>query len=555
MKRWTKIFLAAVVLIAAAVASLPLFINANTFRPQIETQLSSVLGRPVKLGDLQLKPFSGEIAAKDLTVADDPNFSTAPFLTAAELRIGIALRPLLFSRTLEIRSFELDSPQIRVLRAANGTWNFSTIAHATARAKANADAATKADAVSRPAPGSSTISSSALPDIKVARLSIQGARISASSLPSHGDPTVYENVNITVSDFSFESNFPFQLSANLPAGGTVRVTGHAGPLNREDAATTPGSAQLSVKGLDPVAAAFLDSSAGVSLVADLELHAASDGQILTTSGSVHMVNLKLRKGAAAAQQPIDLAYSGTHVLKQNSGVIQDASITLGGSAIHVTGTYQPLADGAQDPVLDLKMAGQGLPIDNLQSLMTAVGVRLPNNAVLKGGTLGLDVAIKGQAKALTIAGNVAADNTKMVGFDVGSKIHGIAALSGVKTGDTTNIEKLRATVRITNAAVIVSNIDAVIPEMGELNGSGTVSPANQLDFNFTVQVASAKGIGKVGVGLLTALNGSNSKGAKGVPMRVVGTPDEPVITADVGGAVGKKAKSVFGIFGAKKKDQ
>ena len=549
MKRWTKILIAVVVLIAAAIASLPLFINANTFRPQIETQLSAVLGRPVKLGGLKLKLFAGDIVAKDLTVADDPNFSSAPFLTASELHIGISLRPLIFSRELNIRSLEIDTPQISVMRAANGTWNFSSIAHATARARANAAANSSS------APTASTISASALPDIKVARLKIRGARIAASSLPLRGDPTVYENVNISVNDFSFESNFPFDLSASLPAGGTVNVTGHAGPINRQDAATTPASTQISVKGLDPVAAAFLDPNAGVSLVADLELHAASDGQMLTTSGTVHMVNLKLRKGAAAAQQPIDLAYSGTHVLKQNSGVIQDASITLGGSAIHVTGTYQSVVDGAQDPLLDLKMAGQGLPIDNLQSLMTAVGVRLPNNAVLKGGTLGLNVTIKGPPRDLTIVGNIAADKTEMVGFDVGSKIHGIAALSGVKTGDTTSIENLRATVRITNAGVTVSNIDATITEMGELNGSGTVSAADQLDFNLTVQVASAKGIGKVGVGLLTALNGSNSNGAKGVPMRVVGTPDEPVITADVGGVVGKKAKSVFGIFGSKKKDQ
>ncbi len=547
MKRWTKILIAVAVVIVAAIASLPLFINANTFRPQIEKQLTSVLGRPVKLGDLQLKPFRGVIDAKDLTVADDANFSTAPFITARELRIGISLRPLIFSHELNIRSFELSSPQIQVIRAANGTWNFSSIGHAIAVAKAGAGHAAAA--------GTAPVELAPVPDIKVSLVEIRDARISASSLPAHGDPTVYEHVNIAVHDFSFASDFPFDLSADLPAGGTVTVSGHAGPINRNDAATTPVSAQLSVKGLDPVAAAFLDPGSGVALVADLDLHAASDGQTLTTNGMVHMVNLKLRKGATASPSPVDLTYSGTHVLKQNSGVIQDASITLGGSAIHVTGTYQPLADGSEDPVLDLKMTGQSLPIDNLQSLMTAMGIRLPNNAVLKGGTLGLDMSMKGQAKALTIAGNIAADNTKMVGFDVGSKIHGIAALSGVKTGDTTNIATLRATVRITNAGVTVSNIDAIIPEMGELNGSGTVSPANQLDFNLTVQVASAKGIGKVGVGLLSALNGSNEKGAKGVPMRVVGTPDEPVITADLGHAVGKTAKSVLGIFGGKKKDQ
>jgi AsmA protein len=96
-----------------------------------------------------------------------------------------------------------------------------------------------------------------------------------------------------------------------------------------------------------------------------------------------------------------------------------------------------------------------------------------------------------------------------------------------------------------DGSIVVSDkIYAVIPAMGVLTGSGTVSPADRLDFNLVVKVASAKGVGKVGVGLLTKLNGSG--GASGVPMRVTGTPDDPYITADVGGVVQKKTKSIFG---------
>jgi hypothetical protein len=87
--------------------------------------------------------------------------------------------------------------------------------------------------------------------------------------------------------------------------------------------------------------------------------------------------------------------------------------------------------------------------------------------------------------------------------------------------------------------------------MGELTGSGTVSPDNQLDFNLRAKVASANGVRKVGVGFLTILNGGSS--GSGVPVRVTGTPDEPYITADVGGVVQKKAKSIASIFGGKKK--
>jgi hypothetical protein len=98
---------------------------------------------------------------------------------------------------------------------------------------------------------------------------------------------------------------------------------------------------------------------------------------------------------------------------------------------------------------------------------------------------------------------------------------------------------------------VVDKIDAVIAGMGELTGSGTVSPTDQLDFNLHVRVASAKGVGKIGVGLLTKLNGSADNGS-GVPMHITGTSDDPYITADVGGIVAKKTKSIVSVFGKKK---
>jgi AsmA protein len=542
VKRWTKSVLAVAGLIVVAIASIPVFVNANTFRPAIEKQLTTTLGRTVKLGDLSLPVFSGVLVAKDLSVSDDPSFSAAPFLTAKELRIGVSLRPLIFRHQVNLRSFQIESPQINLIHGANGAWNFSSIGHA-ASAGASASAANTAS-------GNTRAIAHPLPDLSIGRIAIEDGRAVVTTLPTRGEPSLYEHVNLTARDFSFAAKFPFELSASLPAGGTISVTGRIGPTNRDDAATSPADAQISVKGLDPIAAGFLSPDAGLSLLADVDLHAASDGQTLTTSGTAHIQNLKLRKGGAAAPKPLDLGYSGTHRLKENSGLIQDATVKVGDAAIRATGTYEPVEHGAEDSLLNLKLAGQSLPIDELQPLMTAAGVRLPNGSVLRGGTLSMNLAVTGQAKALVITGPIALDKTRLVGFDIGSKIHGIAALSGVKTGDTTEFEKLRVSVRITNAGVVANKIEAVIPAMGELTGSGTVSPADQLDFNLVVKVASATGIGKVGVGLLTKLNSLG--GASGVPLRVTGTPDEPYITADVGGLVQKKTKSIASIFGKKK---
>ncbi len=543
MKRWTKILLALVGLVVLGIASIPFFVNANTFRPTIEAQLTTTLGRSVKLGDLSLSLFSASLIAKDLSVADDPNFNAGPFLTAKEIRIGLLLRPLIFSRKVKVHSFQIISPQITLIRAVNGTWNFSSIGRLPAGGGI-------AGAVSRISKGSAT----EFPLLTVGRIVIEDGRVVIASIPAHGQPSVYEHMNLSVRAFSFDSQFPFELSANLPGEGTVDISGHVGPLNRVDAATSPADVQMSIKRLDPVAGGFLAHNAGLSFFADIEIRSASDGHVLTTNGTMHIQNLKLRKGAAAAPEPLDFAYRGTHLLKENIVQIEDAMAKIGDAAIHLSGTYRPVAMGTDDPELNLKLTGQNLPIDKLQHLMTAAGVRLPNGAVLRGGALALNLVIIGPTKSPVITGPIALDNTRLVGFDVGSKIHGIAALSGLKTGDTTNIEKLRVSVRITNAIVVVDNIDAVIPAVGELTGSGMVSSADELDFNLVAQIDSAQGIGKVGAGLLTKLNGSDetSRNKSGVPVRVIGTPGNPNITADVRGILQKKKKSIAGFFGKKK---
>ncbi len=228
MKRWSKILIALVGLVVLVAALIPLFLNANTFRPAIQTQLGTTLGRRVTLGDLKLSLFSGSLIAKDLSVADDPNFSDAPFLTAKEVRIGVLLRPLIFSRVVELQSLLIKSPQITLIRAANGRWNFSSIA----RLHANGEVA---GAVSGILKGSAA--DLAIPT--VGRIVIEDGRVVIVSLPAHGQPSVYEDLKLDVRDFSLAAEFPFELSANLRGEGTVAVTGHVGPLNRVDAAASP----------------------------------------------------------------------------------------------------------------------------------------------------------------------------------------------------------------------------------------------------------------------------------------------------------------------------
>ena len=114
------------VLIVAAIA-LPFLVNVNSFRPQIESNLSSALGRPVKVGNLSLSILSGSVRADQLSIADDPKFSQAPFIQAKSLKVGVELMPLLFNKQLNITHIGIDHPEITLLRNRDGVWNFSSL--------------------------------------------------------------------------------------------------------------------------------------------------------------------------------------------------------------------------------------------------------------------------------------------------------------------------------------------------------------------------------------------------------------------------------------------
>jgi AsmA protein len=244
-------------------AAIPLFVNVNTFKPLIEEQLTTALGRQTKLGDLSLSLLSGTVVARDLTIADDPTYHTQPFVTAKEFRIGVQMRPLIFNRQILVNSLEIDTPQIHLVHAASGAWNFSTIGQSAA----NRTEQQKQQSI--------------MPDLSVDSFAIKDGHATVENLPATGAPLVYDQVNLTVHVFSFSKQFPFTLSAALPGEGTLTMTGKAGPINKQDAAKTTFDAQLALHHLDPVAAGFLDKSTGLSVLADIDAHAVSNGASAT----------------------------------------------------------------------------------------------------------------------------------------------------------------------------------------------------------------------------------------------------------------------------------
>jgi AsmA protein len=524
-KTWVKVVVVVAALFILVLILTPFLVNGETFRPTLESRLSAALGRQITLGHLSFSLLSGSLVAKDIAIADDPAFSTTPFLQARELKIGVELGPLIFHKEVRITRLTIDTPGIDLIQNQAGKWNFSSIGGS--------------------APPSSPQQPTSAPDLSVGELKITNGSATVASAPPTARPFVYSAINVTVKQFSFANSFPFDLAAKLPADGSITLTGTAGPISQKDTTATPVHANLHIAHLDPVAAGVVDASKGVSTVADIDAQIESDGTNLISSGKIKAAKLQLSPAGSPTPQPIDITYQISSDLVARTGKVSDISVRTGSVAAHVTGTYRMTP---QAIMLEMQLSAPNLPVDQLEQLLPAVGVKVPSGSSLHGGTLSASIAITGPATETTLTGPVEIDNTKLVGFDLGSKIQGMNPFG--RTGGGTEIQKLGATIDSTPQMTKITNIVVNLPQIGNATGSGTVSPVGALEFNLVATLNSNNAVGAVANlaanstaqvgGLIGGLLHRGSKAAApqasanhGIPITVTGTTTAPIIHANV----------------------
>ena len=518
---------------------IPHFINADALRPKVEAQLSSSLGRKVKLGHLSFSLFTGSLIAENISVADDPDFSAKPFLEARQLQLGIELGQFLFHHQVRITDLNVDSPVIHLIRARNGRWNFSSLGHAASPRHATAHPAQQQESI--------------IPALSVDEVKIKDGSATIASAPAAGKPVLCTDIDLALQQFSFMKPFPFQLSLKLPGDGAFQLSGTAGPVSQKDASDTPFQAAFVLKHFDPVAAGIVESGRGISTSADVNAQLASDGTNLTSSGKIEASRLRLARTGSPAPQPVHLDYTISDKMDARSGQVSDISIHAGSVAAHVTGSYR-LAGPAI--VLDLHLAAPNLPIDALEQLLPAFGVVLPSGSKLRGGTLSANLAITGPASATDTTGPVEVDNTQLSGFDLGSRIQGIRPFGGTSGG--TEIQKLTADLNSSPQSTQLSNISASVPQVGTATGSGTVSPSGALDFQLTARLNSSSVAGTVANGASGALGGLFGKSANhasnnGIPITITGTASHPTIRANASAMLKQATGGLAGSSSGQKK--
>ncbi len=507
MKRILKILALIVGILIVIVIALPFFVNANTFRPKLESELTDALGRQVKVGNLSLSLLSGGVTADDIAIADDPAFSKGPFVQAKSLTVGVEMIPLIFSKTLNVTDLTLNQPEINLVKSENGEkWNFSSLGTKSSAPSAPTQPAPEQKAqpeAQQPSPSGGN------PNLSVAKLSIENGRLTVSRAGAEPKPRVYDKVNIEVTKFSFTSSFLFTMSADLPGGGKLSLDGKAGPINAENAALTPAEAKVTIQQMNLADSGFIDPASGISGIADFDGTVTSDGHDAKTAGTLKAEKLQVVQKGSPAGKPVQLTYAVVHNLAKETGAITQGDLSMGKAVAHLTGTYD--AHGKVTNV-NLKLNGPGMPVDDLEAMLPALGVVLPPKASLKGGELNTNLAIVGPVDKLVTTGTVRLENSALANFDLGSKLGAVSGLAGKSTGKDMTIQNFSSDVRVAPEGTKADNINLTVPALGVLTGGGTVSPSNELAFKMN---ASVEGLG--------------------VPFTIAGTTSDPKFAPDMKG--------------------
>jgi len=517
-RRALRMTAAIVGVIVVLLAITPFLIRANQFRPFIEGRASAALGRRVDLGNLKLSLSRASLTTETLVIADDPDFSNAPFLKAKSVSVGVELLPLILSRSLKVTTITIDSPQVTVIRNSAGRWNYSSL-------------------------GSSGVPAG---DVAFKKLEWKNGRVIVGSTDSR-TRSIYDHVDVTMSHASLTSTFPVIATGDLDGGGHFTLAGNVGRLNREDASLTPFDGRLNINGLNLAARGFLNPSVGLGGLLDVDATIASNNDEREVRGTARILKALLVAGGSPSAQPVTVDFNTKYNRRKHSGVLGPSTLRVGNATARLNGAYD--SSRGEYSVVSIKVVGNHMPVTDLRSFLPGIGIHFPKGTTLATGTLNMDLTVSGPTNNLVTAGRVGLYGAKLAGFNLGAQVKAISGFSGLETGNDLNIEQLTTNLRVAQNGLRFDTFNAVVPAVGHLIGAGTVDARNNLDFKMVATVTArlhggmdsvvgtAGVIGDV-VGALTGGGKSSSKSkSQRIPFIVEGTTSDPRFVPDVSGLV------------------
>lgn len=304
-----------IVLVIVALLLIPMFVDIEKYKPQIEQMVTESTGRPFRLGgdlSLSLFPWAG-VALSDVHLGNPSGFEEKDFVSVKSFEVRVKLLPLL-SKQVEVKKFVLDSPRVVLIKGKDGEGNWEGLG------KPPAPPVEKPKAPEEEKPSQLPIGSLVVGQFLVSDGSVLWIDRTT------GTKKEIQDFRLELENVSLEKPIQVALSATLD-GRPVSLTGTVGPVGKE-----PGKSAMPI---DLQMAAFEEMNVEVEgTIQD----AASDP---TFDLGLAVSPFSPRKLMAALEQPFPVATSDRKVL---DAVALNAKIKGNPRSVSITNGAMDLDD-------------------------------------------------------------------------------------------------------------------------------------------------------------------------------------------------------------------
>jgi uncharacterized protein involved in outer membrane biogenesis len=418
----------AVVVIVIALGVLLATFNPNDYRGTIQAKLEQQLDRKVALGNMSLGLLPLRFRVANLSIAEDPRFNGGAFVQTQELSVSVKLLPLL-SKSVQVDSLTLERPSVQLIKNAQGVWNFASLGqHAPAAA---------------PSSGQQPFS--------LGELAIDDGQVAITDLQDRRPRTVYDHINLKLTDFAPDAPFNLDASVHLPGSGNQEVSlkGKGGPLSHTDPVSTPFKGTLDLKAVDIAGLQkFLQSPALVNTDGVLSGHTeiASENGKLSANGQMNLEKPRLH--GIEVGYPINADYDVSDDLPNDLLRITKGAIKLGPTPIFVTGTvnHKPTP-----PQLDLNLKASDVSIAEIARLAAAAGIAFAPGTTVNG-RINADIKAQGAADKPSLNGTLAGRDIQVSGKEIAKPVE-VKAVNIALTPTEIHSDNFNVTSGGTTAAV------------------------------------------------------------------------------------------------------
>jgi AsmA protein len=485
-------------LVLAALAALPFLIDANSFRPILQTQLQQRLQRPASLGNMNLRLFPFEIQVSDVVLGQPEGFaSRQPFLNAKEVYVSVDLWPLMH-RDISIHAIRLKSPRIELIRNPAGAWNYET---------GDAGAA-----------GSKTSGSFTLDELRV-----EDGQVAIDNQKNAAPRDVYQHIDLTMRDlgpnrrgsltgsvrldtmaaiFSLSSEFdnaeiltakgtatlksdnnkdPLEIAFDVRDGAVLTVNSLTAKLGSLSAAVTgsidaqvmPPALHLSVKTVNAPIGDLIRVAAlyGAKVPADLKADGLlrADVQVTgTTEKPVFAGKIEATKAQITAKDLTEPVRSSELQIDftPDSLTTHPFMIETGGTRLTAQAAVKDYSGAA--PKINATLQTTGASVEELLRIASAYGIK---PAGLKGtGSVNLDMKISATGKTYSYAGSGSMRNVSLTSPDLPKTLN-------VPTAD----------IKFADDRVAFDHLQAVLGSM-RVDGAGSLRDFTRPKIQFDLHV-------------------------------------------------------------------